>query len=156
MNDKIYISKEQLENLKKELKYLKSEGRKITAEKLKTALSFGDISENAEYDEATAIKERLEKRILELEHIIKSAKIIKDVKSKDKIFPGSTFELIDMSTNKKYTFSLVGFGDADPQKKQISAESPMGKELLNKKVGDIVKVKTPKGEISYKITKIIK
>ncbi len=154
MNE-IYISKEQYEKIKKELEYLKTEGRKKVAEMLKTALSYGDITENAEYDEAKNAKERLEARIYELEQILKSAKIIKGLKNQNRIIYGTKFEVLEKNSNKKYTFTLVGFGEANHLEGKISAESPLGKSFLNKKVGDIVKVKTPKGEAIYEILKII-
>jgi transcription elongation factor GreA len=83
-----YISKEQYEKLKKELEYLKTEGRKEIAERLKNAIEMGDISENAEYDTAIAAKEDLERKIAEFENILKTAKIIRDSKINDRILPG--------------------------------------------------------------------
>ncbi len=150
----IHISKEQFEKLKQELEYLKNVERKNVAERLKTALSFGDISENAEYDEAKSAKERLEAKIYELEQILKSAKIIKGSRVQDKIVPGTKFEVLDKNSNKKYIFILVGFGEANILEGKISTESPLGKAFLNKKVGDIVKVQTPKGEVIYEIKKV--
>ncbi len=153
--DQIYISKEQYEKLKQELERLKNEERKKIAERLKTALGFGDISENAEYDEAKLAKERLEVKIYELERILKTAKIIKGSKTQNRIVPGTKFEVIEKNSKKKHTFILVGFGEANPLEGKISTESPLGKAFLNKKIGDVVKVKTPKGETSYEISKII-
>ncbi len=151
-----YISKEQYEKLKKELEYLKTEGRKKIAERLKNALEFGDISENAEYDIAMSEKEALEKKIFELENILKNSKIIRNVKSSNRILPGTSFEVIEKGTNKKYVFQLVGFGESDPMNGKISTESPLGKAFLSKSVGDVVKVKTPKGEVVYEIKKLLK
>lgn len=154
MNE-IYISKEQYQKLKEELERLKTEERKKIAERLKIAISYGDISENAEYDEATKAKEILEKRIYELENILKSAKIIKNITSADKIIPGTKFEVLDKTNNKKYIFTLVGFGEANPLEGKISTDSLLGKKFLNKKIGDIIEVETPKGKVVYQIKKIL-
>ncbi len=152
-----YISKEQYEKLKQELEYLKSVERKKIAERIRIAREYGDISENAEYDIAISEQENLERKILELENILKTAKIIRNIKksNNDKILPGVTFEVIEVDTNKKYLFTLVGFGEYNPSVGKISTDSPLGKAFLNKKVSDVVKVQTPKGKVTYKITKII-
>jgi transcription elongation factor GreA len=151
----IYISKEQYEKLKKELENLKTVERKKIAERIKTAIEFGDISENAEYDIAMSEKENLERKIIELENILKTAKIIRNVKNSDRILPGITFEAVEKNNNKKYTFTLVGFGESDPLNGKISTDSPVGRAFLNKKVGEVVKVQTPKGEVTYVIKKIL-
>lgn len=153
--EEVYISKEQYEKLKKELERLKTEERKRIAERLKTAISYGDITENSEYDEATQAKMRLETQIYELEKILRSAKIIKTNKPQNnKILPGSKFEVLDKTNNKKIIFTLVGFGEANPAENKISTESLLGKSFLNKKVGDLVKIETPKGKTVYEIKKI--
>jgi transcription elongation factor GreA len=149
-----YISKEQYEKLKKELEYLKTEGRKEIAERLKNAIEMGDISENAEYDTAIAAKENLERKIAEFENILKTAKIIRDSKINDRILPGKKFDVIDKKTNKKYTFTLVGFGESNPSEGKITTDSPLGTAFLNKKLGDEVIVNAPKGKIVYLIKKI--
>jgi transcription elongation factor GreA len=151
-----YISKEQYEKLKKELEYLKTVEIKKIAERIRVAREFGDISENAEYEIAMNEKENLMRKITEIENILKTAKIIKNnPKITDRILPGKIFETLEKETNKKHVFQLVGFGESDPANGKISTESPLGKAFLNKKVGDIVKVQTPKGKVTYKITKII-
>ncbi len=150
----VYISKNQYEKLKQELERLKTEERKKIAERLKAALSYGDISENAEYDEATKAKEILERKIFELEQILKSARIIKRSGSKLKILPGTKFEVINKTQNKKYIFSLVGFGEANPSEGKISTDSLLGKKFLNSKVGDTIEIETPKGKFVYEIKKI--
>jgi transcription elongation factor GreA len=149
-----YISKEQYEKLKQELEYLKTQGRKQIAERLKNAIEMGDISENAEYDIAMAEKENLERKIAEIENVLRTAKIIRDSKSKDRILPGKKFDVIEKETNKKYTFTLVGFGESNPSEGKISTESPLGKAFLNKRVGNEVVVQAPKGKIVYVIKKI--
>lgn len=155
MNE-IYITKEQYEKLKQELERLKTEGRREVAERLKTALSYGDITENSEYDEARSAQEQLEIRILELENILKRAKIIRNTTANNRILPGTTFEVVDKTNNKRHTFTLVGFGEANPLEGKISTESPLGKKFLNKRIGESVEVETPKGKIIYEIRRIIK
>lgn len=152
----ILLSKQQLEKLKKELEYLISEEKPKISERLKNAASYGDLSENAEYDEALTAKERLERKIFELQKIISEAKIIKENnQTSNKVLPGKKFEVTELSSKKKYIFTLVGFGEADIKNKKISTESPLGKAFINRKVGEIVKVKTPQGEQSYKINRLL-
>ena len=149
-----YISKEQYDKLKEELKYLETKVRKEIAERIKNAVEMGDISENAEYDIAMAEKENLERKIAEIRHVLNTAKIIRDLKTQDRILPGKKFDVIEKGTNKKYTFTLVGYGESNPSEGKISTDSPLGKAFLNKKVNDEVIVKVPKGEIIYVIKKI--
>ena len=149
-----YISKEQYEKLKQELEYLKTVERRKIAERLKNAFELGDITENAEYDIAMAEKEKLERKIAEIENVLRTAKIIRNVKRSDRILPGSKFEVIEKGSNKKYTFTLVGFGESNPLEGKISTESPLGQAFLNKKIGQEVLVKTPKGNTIYVIKKI--
>ena len=149
-----YISKEQYDKLKEELKYLETKVRKEIAERIKNAVEMGDISENAEYDIAVAEKENLERKIAEIRHVLNTAKIIRDLKTQNRILPGKKFDVIEKGTNKKYTFTLVGYGESNPSEGKISTDSPLGKAFLNKKVNDEVIVKVPKGEIIYVIKKI--
>jgi transcription elongation factor GreA len=149
-----YISKEQYEKLKQELEYLKTQGRKQIAERLKNAVEMGDISENAEYDIAMTEKENLERKIAELENVLRTAKIIRSSKMHNRILPGKKIDVIEKETNKKYTFTLVGFGESNPGEGKISTDSPLGKAFLNKKVGDEIIIQAPKGKIIYVIKKI--
>jgi transcription elongation factor GreA len=152
----IYMSKEQYNKLKEELEYLKNVERKKIAERIKNAIELGDISENAEYDSATTEKENLERKILEIENILRSAKIIKSKfnQNSNLIVPGKKFEAIEKKTGKLFTFTLVGFGEGDLKENKIDIESPLGKAFLNKKVGDLVEVQAPKGKIIYQVKKI--
>lgn len=156
----MYISKEQYEKLKKELEKLENEERKKVAERLKTALEYGDISENSEYEEALQQKERLEIKILEIKRVLDQAKIINNNNNNNnrgekKIYPGSTFEIVDKNSKKKLTLTLVGFGEGDFKEGKISTESPLGKAFLGKKINEEVEVETPKGKIVYQIKKIL-
>lgn len=137
-------------DLEKELEELKS-NRSGIAQKIADARDFGDLSENAEYTEALNQQSQLEGRIAEIEDILKSATIIK-AKTTSTVVVGNTVEL--QTANKKVEYTLVGSVEADPLDGKISDESPIGKALIGKKVGDSVIIKTPSGEVTYKITKI--
>lgn len=147
-----YLTKEKLEELKKELEYLKIEGRREVAEHLQKAKEYGDLSENAEYNEAKDEQQRLETRISELEDIIRNAVLIKEGIKSDSVKIGSKITL--KKDGKTYQYIIVGQNEADPLNGKISNESPLGKALLNKKVGDLVEVLAPSGKIEYKIIKI--
>lgn len=150
---KKYITLEGLEKLKKELNYLKQVKRKEIAERLKQAIAFGDLSENFAYHETKEAQGFLEGRILELEGIIRSAKIIKKQKQTDKAQVGSTVLLIDFN-NEKQKFKITGPEEADILEGKISFESPLGQAILGKSEGDRIKIKAPEGEIQYKILKV--
>ncbi len=151
--DKIkYITIEGLKKLKKELNDLKTIKRKEVAERLKEAISQGDLSENFAYQQAKEDQNSLESRILELENTIKESQIIKKEKQTDKIQVGSI--ILVESNEKKERFEIVGSEETDPEKNKISFESPLGKAFLNKTVGETIEVKIPNGKISYKILKI--
>ncbi len=145
---------EALKQLEAELEDLKVNGRKEAAEKIKLAKSFGDLSENSEYDEAMNDQAKLEARIGEIEYIIKSAKIL-DVESlsNENIHIGSTVKLTDKK-KKTFTYTIVGFAQADPAAGKISDESPVGKALIGHKKGDKVTIEVPNGTLEFKIVEI--
>mgnify|MGYP001103852068 CR=1 FL=1 len=149
---KKYLTPEGLEKLKKELEYLKTVKRREIAERLKHTASFGDLTENAAYLETKEAQGFLEGRILELENLIKSAKVIKKNKRNDIIQIGST--VILSSGIKKEKFQIVGVAETDPSEGKISADSPLGKALLDRKKGEVFEIETPQGKIKYKILKI--
>lgn len=154
-----YLTKESLEKFKKELDYLKTEKRKEIGEKLKVAISFGDLSENAAYHQTKEEQSFLEGRILELEHLIKTAEIIKPKPHTGWVQVGSVVYLHNLVEKKRFfkkpeRFEIVGAAEADPLAGKISSESPIGKALLNKPKGAIVEIETPQGKIKYKIAKI--
>ena len=148
-----YLTEEGLEELKAELDDLKKNKRKEVAQALKEAKEFGDLSENSDWDEAKSRQVFIEGRIAEVENIIKHAKIIDSDKStKDEISIGSTVE-VELDKDK-HTYKIVGSTEADPLKGKISDESPIGKALLGKKVGEHAEVEIPAGPVRYKIVKI--
>ncbi|MGN0538506.1 MAG: transcription elongation factor GreA [Candidatus Fimenecus sp.] len=156
MAQETLLTIEGLKELEAELEELKTVGRKEAAEKIKVARSFGDLSENSEYDEAMSDQAKLEARISEIEHIIKTAKVL-DVESlgTENVHIGSTVKIVDKK-KKEFTYTIVGFAQADPAVGKISDESPVGKALIGHKVGDKVIVEAPAGAMQFKIVEILK
>lgn len=151
MNGKHQLTKEGFENHKQELERLKSEDRIRNLEDLKEARSQGDLSENADYDAARETQARIEKRIKELEEIIKNAIIING-SSRSNL--GKTIEIEFESSKFVDKYTLVGSLEADPEKKKISNESPLGLSILHAKAGDRVFVKTDSNEFSVLVKSI--
>jgi len=147
-----YLTQEGLENLKKELEYMKKEGRIEVSEQLKEAISFGDLSENAAYDEAKERQSMLESKIMETERLINSAKVIEKNGNKGWVTVGSYVTIKSESGEEKY--HIVGEEEANPLENRISFKSPLGKELIDKPKGAELKIETPKGVMKYKILKI--
>ena len=147
-----YLNKESLEKLKKELDYLRNTERKNIAKQLEHAIGFGDLSENAAYHEAREAKESLERKISELSQKIEQAVIVKASKNTNRIQIGSI--VFVKSGKDELYFEIVDSEEIDTLKGKISYDSPLGKTLLNKSKGEIVKVNTPSGNIEYKIIKI--
>lgn len=153
MAEAIYLTEEGFEKLKAELLGLTTTKRKEIAQKIKTAKEFGDLSENAEYTEAKEEQSFVEGRIAELEHILKNAKVVSNTGEKaDTVDVGCTVQ-VHLEGNS-YKYRIVGSAEADPEKGHISHESPIGKALIGKKVGDEVEVDVPAGKIKYIIKKI--
>ena len=151
----IILTHEGLKELQEKLDYLKSVGRKETAEKIKVALSFGDLSENAEYDEAKSEQGKLEAEINELETMISRAKIMEEDTSTEAVHIGSVVTIKETTRGaQEKVFQITGFAQANPVEGKISDESPVGKALMGHKVGDKVVVEAPRGEMTYKIVKI--
>lgn len=147
-----YLTSEGLEKLKKELEHLKDVKRKEIAERLEKAISYGDLTENAEYHETKEAQAFLEGRILELEDLIVNAIVVPSEKKKGFAQIGSTILVKEGSDKEK--FKIVGAEEADPLGGKISIDSPLGKAILNQTKGAIVQVITPQGKLQYKILKI--
>jgi transcription elongation factor GreA len=156
-NKEIIVTQEGYDNLVSELENLKTVGRKEVAEQLKEAISYGDLSENSEYEEAKNRQAFVEGRILELEIKVKNSKIVQeDKKSKGaSVQLGSVVTLVDQEDNSEEVFTLVGSTEGDPFAGKVSNESPLGQALADKKVGDMVTYSAPKGTVSYKVKKIV-
>lgn len=150
------LTPESLEKLKEELENLKQQ-RKEVIDRIKLAKSFGDLSENSEYSEAREAQSLLESRIAEIENIIRNAKIIKVNNLNSRIVNlGSTvfIDPVRKQDGEPKVIKIVSSFEVSPETNAVSDDSPLGKALLNKMVGDVVTVKTPKKEIQYKIIKI--
>lgn len=158
-DEETLVTKEGLKKLKDELDYLKNVRRKEVAQRLKEAISYGDLSENSEYEEAKNEQAFIEGRILELERKIKSAKIISDHEGKKigkEVNIGSSVTIRDITSGEEAeeTYTIVGATEADPFDFKISNESPIGKALLSTCRGDHVKVPTPSGIVEYEVVKV--
>jgi transcription elongation factor GreA len=157
MADEIILTSAGLKELEDELEQLKTVGRKDIADKIKTALSFGDLSENSEYDEAKSEQGKLESRIAEIEAMLPNVKVLDEGElTNDTVHVGSKVRLKDGETGETVTYQIVGFTEADPDAGKISDESPVGKTLIGKKKGANVTVEVPSGKIKYKILEISK
>ena len=150
------ITKEGLQKLVEELENLKNVKRREVAARIKEAISYGDLSENSEYEEAKNEQAFIEGRILELEEKIKHAKIISDKHKTRTVELGTTVHLKNITKKKTEpeVYTIVGSTEADPFEGRISNESPIGSALLDKKKGDTIKVVIPAGSVEYEILKL--
>ena len=152
--DKEYLTPEKFQELKKELEYLRRDKRKEIAEHLEYARSLGDLSENAEYHEAREEQANVEDRIIKLETLLKSAKIVSSSHSADKAAVGSVVVVQREKEDKDITYTIVGSEEADMSANKVSVRSPFGESILGKKKGQVFSFKTPQGEAKYKIVDI--
>ncbi len=153
MQEEIYVTANGLEDMKKELEYLKMEKRPAVIEALKEARALGDLSENAEYDAARNEQAETESRIKTLEQMIENATVI-EKNSTDKVSIGNTVEIEYVEDGDKDTYHIVGSQEADPFENKISNESPIAKAIIDLKVGEIGKVASPNGEYEVKVLNI--
>lgn len=151
----VIMTVEGLKKIEDELEHLKTVRRKEVAEKIKAALAFGDISENSEYDEAKNDQADLEKRIMKLEGLLSNAKLIDESEIKtDEVSIGSIVHVKDLEFDEIMEYTIVGATEADPYENKISNESPVGKALIGKKVGEVIEVQVPDGFAKFEIEKI--
>jgi transcription elongation factor GreA len=156
-DDQTLVTKDGLKKLQEELAILKTARRQEVARRLKEAISYGDLSENSEYEEAKNEQAFVEGRILELERKIKNARIItaKKDKSSKEVDIGSSVTVRNKTDDEEpETFTIVGSTEADPSGQKISNESPLGKAFIGMQKGDTVKVMTPAGAHTYEILKV--
>lgn len=155
MAEEILLTQEGYDKIVAEHEELVSVRRKEVSERLKEAISYGDLSENAEYDSAKDEQAELEERIVKLENMIRTAKIIdeKDM-SNDFVGVGLKVEIKDMDSGEKMEFTIVGSTEADPFAGKISNESLVGQHLLGKKKGEVVEIVVPDGVLHYKVENI--
>ncbi|MBE7041492.1 MAG: transcription elongation factor GreA [Ruminococcaceae bacterium] len=153
----VFLTYEGLKERERELEYLKTEKRKEISEKIKVALGFGDLSENAEYDEAKNEQAEVELKIVKLEKMLKNAKIIDDEDiSTDVVSMGIKVKVLDIDMEEEEEYYIVGSEEANPMENKISDESPVGKALIGAKIGDTVTVEAPNGSFEMKILEISK
>lgn len=149
------LSAERLEELKQELTYLKTVREKEVAELIKEARSFGDLSENSEYDEAKNEQGKFYSRIAELDEILSNYTIIEEQETaRDIVHVGNNVVVKDLEFDETLTYQIVGSQEADPMNGRISEDSPFGKALLGKNAGDEITVDAPAGPVEYKILKV--
>ena len=157
MAETIVVTPEGLKKLQDELEYLKTVKRKDNVEAIRVALSFGDLSENSEYDEAKTEQGKTESRIIELEEMLKHVKVISDTDIKtDVVNVGNTVLVHDVEFDEDVEYSIVGSTEANPLENKVSDLSPIGKALKGAKVGDVVEFDTPGGVAHLEILKISK
>jgi transcription elongation factor GreA len=151
-NEVVYLTRKRLRELEEELRDLKLNGRKQIAQDIAEARGHGDLSENAEYDAAKEAQQHLERKIMQLETTLSKVRIIesRDLPN-DKVYILSTVTLLDTKTKEKMAYTLVSNEEADFDDGKISVSSPIGKALLGKVLGDVVKIKVPAGLLEYKI-----
>ncbi len=157
MSKQIVLTDDGLKKLEDELELLKTEKRREIADKIKQALSFGDLSENSEYDEAKNEQAMVEARIAKLEQMLKNVKVLDDDEiSTDVISIGSKVVLFDKEFDEEVHYHIVGSTEADPSESKISDESPVGKALIGHKIGDEITVEAPAGDMIFKVLEISK
>src|SRR3954467_6697041 len=151
----VILTSEGYEKLKQEIEYLSTQKRAEVAERIRIAREFGDIAENAEYDDAKNEQAMLEHRIALLEERLRDAKVInkKDV-AKDVVSVGSKVKLRDVTAKQTVEYYIVGSAEANPAQNKLSNESPVGKAIIGHKKGETVEVTAPRGSMKYKILEI--
>ena len=151
---KYKMSEERLNELKEELVYLQTVREKEVAQQIKEARSFGDLTENSEYDEAKTEQGKLYSKIAEIKNLIENAEIVKASEKTDVVGMGSKVTVRDLDTKEETTYEIVGSQEADPAISRISDDSPFGKGLMDKKKGDSVEIEAPIGILKFKILSI--
>lgn len=151
----VLLTAEGLKKLEDELEYLKTVKRPEVSERIKAAIAFGDISENSEYDDAKNEQAFVEGKILTLEKQLRNARLINPSELNSTVVSvGSTVVLLDVETKEELEYSIVGSAEASPMQGKISNESPVGRALMDKKVGELIEVVVPAGVLQYKIKAI--
>lgn len=153
--EQLEMTLEGFQRLQEELKHRKLVVRAEVAENIKQAISFGDLSENSEYEDAKQAQAENESRILELENMLKKVRVLEEGEiSKTKITLGSSFVLRDEAQGEEMEYTIVSAQEEDIFENKISSESPVGQAVIGKRRGQVINVKTPMGQLKYKIIKI--
>jgi transcription elongation factor GreA len=151
---KFKMSRQRFDEIREELHYLETVREKEVSELIKEARSFGDLSENSEYDEAKTEQGKLYSKIAELKNVIENAEIIENIESTNNISLGSKVTVECLEDGEKEEYQIVGSQEANPLRGRISDDSPIGRGLLGHTAGDTVTIEAPAGEISYRIISI--
>jgi transcription elongation factor GreA len=156
LNDKeIVLTAEGLSKIESELDELKTNHRREVNDRIRQAKEYGDLSENAEYEDAKQEQAFIEGRILKLEAMVRNARLIDESEyASDEVHLGAVVKVKDLKNNESYEFTIVGSAEADPPNHRISNESPLGSSLMGHKKGATVDVQTPRGVVKYKIEAI--
>jgi transcription elongation factor GreA len=155
LKKEVILTSEGYEKLKQEIAYLSSVKRREVADRIRIAREFGDIAENAEYDDAKNEQAMLEARIAKLEEQLVAARVIQKREiTADVVSIGSTVRLKDMDANETVEYFIVGSAEANPTERKLSNESPVGKAILGRKKGEVVQVEAPRGSLKFKILDI--
>ena len=151
----VILTPEGYEKLKTEVEYLSNEKRRDVAERIKVAREFGDIMENAEYDDAKNEQAMLEHRIATLEERLREARVIDTSEvSADAVSVGTRVRLRDLEAGQTVEYQIVGSAEANPAEKKLSNESPVGRAIMGRKKGETVEVAAPRGKLKFKIMEI--
>ena len=154
-NDVLLLTKDGLEKLENELNHLRTVKRKEIASRIKEAISYGDITDNSEYEDAKNEQAFIEGRIITLEKLLRRARLLEKSDNDDEnVSLGSKVILKDLNLNKDYEYTIVSTAEADPTENKISNESPVGRAIIGLSVGEQVEVKVPAGTFKYKIEAI--
>ncbi|HEU5299911.1 MAG TPA: transcription elongation factor GreA [bacterium] len=149
------LTPEGLRRLEDELEHLKTVKRKEIAERIKASKEFGDISENAEYEDAKNEQAFIEGRILQLDQILRTARVVDNHNApSDTITVGATVRVKELGSGEEISYTIVGSAEADPDQDRISNESPVGRALLGRRAGETVDVTVPVGKLKYRVLKI--
>jgi transcription elongation factor GreA len=151
----VILTAQGFKKLQQEIEYLSNDKRRDVAERIRVAREFGDIAENAEYDDAKNEQAHLEARIALLEERLKNARVVtkREIKSGE-VSIGTKVRLKDMDANQTVEYHIVGSAEADPAEQKLSNESPVGRAILGRKKGEVVEVAAPRGKLKYKIMDI--
>lgn len=153
----VRLTKEGVEKYEQRLEYLKTTGRTEIAEQIQIARSFGDLSENAEYDAAKLEQARMEYEIVEIEAMLRNVVIIDEENINTEVVNvGNTIRVLNKATGREMTFQIVGSAEANPRENRISNESPVGAGLLGHRLGEVVTINTPGGASDFEILEISK
>jgi len=154
LDRKVMLTEEGLKKVQEELHYLKRVKRKEIAEKIRNAVTFGEIAENAEYNSVKNEQSFIEGRILALEKIIENYELIDKEENPDCVLLGSEVLIKDMKSKKECKYTILDYVESEPDCGKISISSPIGRALLGKKKGDLVEIRVPAGHVKYKILDI--